>query len=102
MKKFKFNSREEFQHFIDTEKEKMYELIWSCIEESYRKGKNSAHIAEVYLEEESVYVDIISDVDEWEGSLTLAEKYYAVVEKYENSSKIRDLVKEIKQNCIKF
>ncbi len=96
MKSMEFESRENFLFFLENEKEKMYSIIWESIDRAHALGSNSAYILEVYLIEESSYIDMISTREEWQESLNLALKYYISEEKYEECSSIKKLIDKIK------
>lgn len=95
MKSYDFKSREDFTVFLEEEKYEFYSAIWESIDMAEAMMQNSAYIAEVYLEEEQVYIDMISDRSEWVGSLTLALNYCAEIEEYEDCIRIKKLISRI-------
>lgn len=97
MKSLVFRSRKDFQEFLEDEKEEMYTTIWKAIDEAHGSGRREAYVAEIYLEEEGVYIDMTSEMHEWEGSLSLALNYFASEEQYEICAKIKALIDSIEK-----
>lgn len=95
MKSLEFKSRKHFQEFLEEEKEQMYTTIWKSIDEAHAMGRREAYVAEIYLEEESVYIDMTSEKHEWKGSLSLALDYFSSEEKYEICAEIKALIDSI-------
>lgn len=98
MKSYEFQSREEFKLFLDECKEEMYTLIWESIEVAVYRGETSAYIAEVFLLDEEVYIDIVSERDEWIRTLTLALEWFEREEFYEKCGDIKRLMEEIEEH----
>lgn len=93
-----FSNREEFEEFLESEKDKMYSIIWESINSTFKRGENSAYIVEIYLEEEGTYIDMISDEEDWIKSLNLALNYYISIEEYEKCAKLKKLIEEIQNS----
>ena len=96
MKSLEFDSRDDFYHFLESEKDEMYSIIWKGIDTAQSLGETSAYVAEIYLVKERAFIDLISSKEEWEGSLSLAMNYYAQCEEYENCAKLKRLIAKIK------
>lgn len=95
MKSFTFRIRDHFQDFLEEEKEQMYTTIWKSIDEAHAAGRKEAYVAEIYLEEEGVYIDMTSEKHEWNNSLKLALDYFASEEMYEICAQIKALMESI-------
>jgi hypothetical protein len=91
-----FSTNEEFQNFVDTEREWMYSRIVASIEDAFRRGKNVAKILEAKIEETMSVISMDSDIDEWENSLGLALKWYEETENYEKCSEVFKLISDIR------
>jgi hypothetical protein len=92
MKELTFRDREELQDFIENEKDSMYEMIVSSIDVAYSLNADVANVVVFYVEEEDVYIDMISEREEWKKSLELALNYYVESEMYEKCVKIKKLI----------
>ena len=95
MKSYEFSSKEDFSTFLEEQNGEFYEIIWRSIDNAYASGRTSAYVAEIYLDKEKTYIDMISEEHEWVGSLTLAMNYYSSIEEYEICSRIKKLIEGI-------
>ena len=91
-----FATKEDFQSFINNEKEWMYNRIYEAISNSFKKGWLEAKIMEARIEESMSVITMNSDLDDWVESLTLALKWYESQEKYERCSEIFKMIKDIR------
>ena len=91
-----FETREEFQEFIETQKEWMYNRIVESIEDSFNRGFITAQIVEARIEESMSIIAINSEDFEWITSLKLAMKWNEEQERYETCAKIQKLIEDIK------
>jgi hypothetical protein len=91
-----FATKEEFQSFVNSEKEWMYNRIVESISYSFKKGWLEAKIMEARIEDSMSVITMNSDLDDWVESLTLALRWYESVEKYEKCSEIFKMIKEVK------
>jgi|694.fasta_scaffold12674_13 hypothetical protein len=92
MRELTFRDREELQDYIENEKNSMYEMIVSSIDTAYALNAEVANVVVFYVEDEDVYIDMISERDEWKSSLGLALNYYVESEMYEKCVKIKKLI----------
>jgi hypothetical protein len=91
-----FETKDEFQTFVENEKEWMYTRIVEAIEQAFRNGQIEAHIFEARIEETMSVIAMNSEMEEWEKSLSLAMAWYEKQEKYESCAKILKLINEIR------
>lgn len=91
-----FETKEEFQTFVENEREWMYTRIVEAIEHAFKSGQIEAHIFEARIEETMSVIAMNSELEEWETSLSLAMKWYEEQEQYEKCAKILKLIKEIR------
>lgn len=96
-----FESNENFQEFIQSEKLWMYDRICDSIEEAFVAGNDIAYVMEAKIEDTMSIISINSDVDEWVSSLNLAIDWYVSEEMYEKCAQIRDLIKTIESTELK-
>jgi len=95
MKELNFLNREELQDYIEHEKSEMFEMIVQGIDQAYAMGSIEAPIVVFYVENEDVYIDMISYRSDWKDSLTLALNYYVTTEEYEKCSKLKKLIEKL-------
>lgn len=93
-----FETNKEFQHFIDIEKEWMYNRIVEAITEAYNLSQEYADILEAKISESMSIITMKSDRSEWITSLTLALKWYESVEKYEECIDLVKLIENVKDS----
>lgn len=91
-----FNTKEEFQEFIDKEKEWMYNRIFEAIQYAHKNSFEEAHILEAKIEENMSVIMMNSERGDWVNSLTLAIKWYEKIENYERCGEIVKMLKEIR------
>jgi len=97
MKSYEFKNKEDLATFLEEKHEDFYEQVCGSIDAAFASGRTSAYVAEIYLEKEQTYIDMVSEQDEWVGSLTLAMNYYSDIEKYEICAKIKKLIEKIEE-----
>jgi hypothetical protein len=91
-----FITENEFQHFIETEREWMFNRIVNSIEHAFINNELRAHILEANIEEKMSTMYMDSDVSEWDKSLRLALEWFEKHEDYEKCAKIFELIEKIK------
>jgi excinuclease UvrABC helicase subunit UvrB len=96
MKNYEFKNKEDFSEFLEEKHEDFYKTIWKSIDEAYTAGRKSAYIAEVFLNEEKAFIDMVSEEDQWIGSLTHAMNFYSNNEEYEICTEIKKLIEKIR------
>ena len=90
-----FDTKKDFQDFIDQEKEWMYSRIFEAIKYAESNGYEEAHILEAKIEESMSVIMMNSERSDWDNSLSLAIKWYEKQEQYEKCSEIVVLLKRI-------
>lgn len=95
VKELNFSNRLELQDYIEHEKAEMYEMIVQSIDQAYAMGAIEAPVVVFYIEEEDVYIDMISYRSDWQESLTLALNYYVTVEEYEKCARLKKLIEKL-------
>jgi hypothetical protein len=98
-----FRTKEELDHFIENEKDWMFNRIYESIEESWYMGETYAEIFEAIIlnfknDDGTVENKIIiytSPREEWIRSLELCEKFFAGIEDFEKCQEIKLLREEI-------
>jgi hypothetical protein len=91
-----FETREDFQYFIENEKEWMYSRIVEAIRFSFEHGYAEAKILEAKIEESMSSIAMNSEVEDWDHSLSLALKWYESQENYEECASILKLIDDIR------
>ena len=91
-----FETKAEFQTFIENEKEWMYNRIVEAIQDAFRRGFAEAHIFEARIEETMSVIAMNSEMEEWVHSLALAMKWNEEQERYEVCAHIRNLIQDIR------
>jgi hypothetical protein len=95
MKELFFKTRDDFKAYLEDEKYEMYSLIVTAIDFAYLNSSDSAEIVTFYIEDEDLYIDLISMHSEWKESLTLALNFYESIELYEKCARIKYLIDSI-------
>ena len=95
MKEINFESREQLTEYVEAQREEMYEMIVNGIDQAYAMGADVADIVTFYIEDEDVYIDMVSERNDWKKSLTLALDYYVSVEMYEKCVKLKALIERL-------
>lgn len=93
-----FNNRDHLDEYLVNNRGEMYDTIWKSIESAVMLGEDKANIVEIYLTQEQVCIDMVSEADDWLHSLELATTYYAEKEQYETCRDIKLLVEKIKRD----
>lgn len=91
-----FDSEIEFQDFVETEKEWMYDNILIAVKRAISTNLEIVDIAIVKIKQPPVNMTIQASRDEWVKALTLAMKYYTKTEQYEKCAEVRDILSIIK------
>jgi len=91
-----FETKDDFQFFVENEKEWFYSRIVEAITESYSKKDRIAHVIEAKIVETMSIVEFTSEYSEWERSLNLAIKWFESQEKYEMCTIAFNLIEKIK------
>ena len=92
-----FETNQDFQDFVENEREWMYNRIVESIEYSFRNGYDIAPILEAKIEDTMKVICMNSESEEWVKSLSLALKWNEEQENYEKCSSIFELIEEIKK-----
>lgn len=92
-----FDTKDDFQFFVENEKEWFYSRIIEAITDSYEKKDRIAHIVKAKIVETMSIVEFTSEYSEWERSLNLAIKWYVSQEKYEMCTVALNLIGKIKE-----
>lgn len=92
-----FDTKEEFQAFIDKEKEWMYNRIFEAIKYAESNSFEEAHILEAKIEETMSVVMMNSERSDWVNSLSLAMAWFESQERYERCSEILTILKRLKK-----
>jgi hypothetical protein len=92
-----FPTNEEFQNFIESEKDWMYTHIINSIEKAFFEGSDYAEIMEAKISASMSTITMKSQRYEWVTSLKLAMKWYEDEEKYERCIEILKLIKSIQE-----
>ena len=92
-----FLTSEEFQNFIESERDWMYTHIISSIEKAFFEGSDYAEIMQAKISETMSTITMKSERYEWVTSLKLAMKWYEDEEKYERCAEILKLIKSIQE-----
>jgi hypothetical protein len=90
-----FLTNEDFQEFIEREKEWMYTQITEAIERAFFEGTDYADIMEAKITETMSTIQMRSENYEWVTSLKLAMKWYESEENYERCGELLKLIKSI-------
>jgi hypothetical protein len=90
-----FQTKADFQTFLDDEKEWMYNRIFEAIKLAHKSKGVEAQILEVGIEESMTVLTMNSFITDWEETLTLALKWYEKHEKYEKCSEVLNLITEV-------
>ncbi len=91
-----FETKDDFQFFVENEKEWFYTRIIEAITDSFERKERVAHIVKAKIEETASIVEFTSECSEWERSLNLALKWYETQEKYEMCTIAFNLLEKIK------
>lgn len=97
MKSLEFEDRDAFDVFREEKKAEMHETIWKAIDRAVALNESTAYIFEIYLRKEKIYIDIMSESEEWLHTLELAMKWYISTEEYEICQQIRVLMNKIEK-----
>ena len=92
-----FLTNEEFQSFIESEKDWLFSHIIRAIEKAFFENLEAAEIMEAKISETMNKITMRSERHEWITSLTLALKWYESGERYEKCAKILNLINSIKE-----
>ena len=90
-----FDTKDEFQTFIDKEKQWMYNRIFEAIKHAQSKGYDEANILEAKIAETMSVIIMNSERSDWENSLSMALKWYETQEDYEKCAEIVDILKNL-------
>ena len=91
-----FETKDDFQFFVENEKEWFYSRIVEAITDSYLAKDKVAHVVKAKIEETMSIVEFTSEYIEWERSLNLAIKWYESQENYEMCTVTFNLIEKIK------
>ena len=98
-----FNTKDEFSHFINTEKEWMFNRIYESIEYAWHMQDSMAEIMEAFIKKAKskdgktgLKITLNSPNDEWVHSLGLCITYFEEHDEFEKCSDIMLLRNEIK------
>jgi hypothetical protein len=91
-----FDTKLQFQEFIDKEKEWMYNRIFEAIKYAHENGHDEASILEAKIGENMSVLMMNSERSDWENSLNLALTWYEKQENYERCSDIAKILSEAK------
>jgi hypothetical protein len=92
-----FLTNEEFQNFIESERDWMYTHIIEAIEKAFFEESEYAEIMEAKISETMSKIVMKSESYEWVTSLKLAMKWYEEEEKYERCGEILKLINGIQE-----
>jgi len=93
-----FATNEDFQEFIEREKEWMYTQITKAIEIAFFESAEYADIMEVKITETMSKIQMRSENSEWLTSLKLAMNWYEREENYERCGELLKLIKSIESH----
>lgn len=91
-----FETKDEFQHFVETEREWFYNRVVEAISEAHENGETVTSIIKAKIVETMSVVEFTSDISEWDRSLGLAISWFEKQENYEKCSSIFNLKEEVK------
>jgi len=91
-----FETKQDFEIFVESERKWMYDRILEAIKTAYSRGETEAVIFEAKIEESMTVIVMNSDLEDWINSLSLALKWYENEEEYEVCSEITKLIDNIK------
>jgi len=91
-----FKTTDDFQSFVEKEREWMYNRIVEAISESFSQGFTEAYIFEASIQETMSVITMRSEIGEWIRSLSLAMQWNENQERYEVCIKIRNLIQDIR------
>lgn len=91
-----FETKDDFQFFVENEKEWFYSRIVEAITDSYLAKDKVAHVIKAKIEETLSIVEFTSEYGEWERSLNLAIKWFESQENYEMCTVAFNLIEKIK------
>jgi len=92
-----FLTNEDFQEFIEKEKEWIYFRVIEAIEKSFFEGSDCADIMEAKIADPMSKIQMKSEIYEWCNSLKLALKWFEKEENYEKCGEILKLIRDIEE-----
>lgn len=91
-----FDTKIQFQDFIDKEKAWMYNRIVEAIKHAEAHSFEEAHILEAKIEDSMSVIMMNTERADWNDSLTLALRWYEKQEDYERCAEIVGIIKKIR------
>ena len=92
-----FETKDEFQSFIENEKTWMFTRIVTAIRDSLTRGENEVKLLEARISETSSVITMKSTIDEWHVSLNLGLEWFIQEENYEYCAVIKKLISDVEE-----